>query len=43
MSKAVVYTGSEYEFQYVVEVTHVTVADGLTLVARRAFYGCSRL
>jgi hypothetical protein len=43
MSKAVVCTGMECEFEDDEEVNHVTVADGLTLVARRAFDGCTGL
>ncbi|GMI37830.1 hypothetical protein TeGR_g8124 [Tetraparma gracilis] len=43
MSKAVVYTGRAMEFENHREVTHVTVADGVTEVKTQAFYGCKGL
>ncbi|GMI27005.1 hypothetical protein TeGR_g10780 [Tetraparma gracilis] len=43
MSRAVVCTGREMEFEFDKEVTHVTVADGVTEIKRQAFYGCKGL
>jgi hypothetical protein len=43
MSKAVVCMGRQQEFEFDKEVTHVTVADGVTEVARHAFLGCKGL
>ncbi|GMI26051.1 hypothetical protein TeGR_g6126, partial [Tetraparma gracilis] len=40
MSEAVVYTGRELEFMEDEEVTHVTVADGVTEIKEAAFWGC---
>jgi hypothetical protein len=43
MSKAVVCTGREREFEFDEEVTDVTFADGVTEIETRAFYGCRGL
>jgi hypothetical protein len=43
MSKAVVCTGREDEFKEDVEVTHVTVADGVTEIKEGTFWGCKSL
>ncbi|GMI34062.1 hypothetical protein TeGR_g9275 [Tetraparma gracilis] len=43
MSKAVVCTGRAMEFMGDEEVTHVTVADGVTEIKRYAFSGCKGL
>jgi hypothetical protein len=43
MSKAVVCMGKEYEFIRDREVTHVTVAAGVTEIKDLAFYGCKGL
>jgi hypothetical protein len=43
MSKAVVCTGREQEFDGDEEVTHVTVAGGVTEIKRRAFAWCKGL
>jgi hypothetical protein len=40
MSKAVVCTGRQGEFKDDEEVTDVTVADGVTEIEQRAFWGC---
>ncbi|GMI31600.1 hypothetical protein TeGR_g4206, partial [Tetraparma gracilis] len=43
MSKAVVYMGGVREFECDAKVTHLTVADGVTEIALRAFSGCKGL
>jgi hypothetical protein len=43
MSKAVVYMGRENEFMWDKVVTHVTIADGVTEIKLRAFFGCKGL
>jgi hypothetical protein len=43
MSKAVVYRGEVEEFSCDREVTHVTVADGVTEIRELAFYLCKGL
>ncbi|GMI20975.1 hypothetical protein TeGR_g10514 [Tetraparma gracilis] len=43
MSKAVVCTGREREFAGDAEVTHVTIADGLTKIKDYAFQHCNGL
>ena len=43
MSKAVVCTGREREFEGDEEVTHVTIADGVMDIKFAAFYGCKGL
>jgi hypothetical protein len=43
MSKAVVYRGKVEEFYWNKEVTHVTVADEVTEIKLRAFFGCTGL
>jgi hypothetical protein len=43
MSKAVVYMGGEREFEGDEEVTHVTVAGGVTEMTYMAFYHCTGL
>jgi hypothetical protein len=43
MSKAVVCTGRDREFRGDREVTHVTVADGVTEIKQLAFQGCKGL
>jgi hypothetical protein len=43
MSKAVVCTGREMEFEGDKEVIHVTVADGVTEIKESAFWGCKGL
>ncbi|GMI36997.1 hypothetical protein TeGR_g9645 [Tetraparma gracilis] len=43
MSKAVVYTGRWWEFKGDEEVTHVTVAEGLTEIKQWAFDSCKGL
>jgi hypothetical protein len=43
MSKAVVYMGGVREFMGDKEVTHVTVADGVTVIGDSAFFNCKGL
>ncbi|GMI38093.1 hypothetical protein TeGR_g1666 [Tetraparma gracilis] len=43
MSKAVVYRGGAWEFQGNREITHVTVADGVTEIKLQAFRSCKGL
>jgi hypothetical protein len=43
MSKAVVYRGGVAEFEYDLEVHHVTIADGFTEIRLHAFKGCEGL